>query len=254
VLSQPQAAKSEESGGELDWMSKHRPDKSQPRTPRQILHDIATPLTNAVLDVETLQESLQNAELTPTGRVHLLAQLAHLQADISRMKRLLQDYHRDVAGLEQTTFAPLTLLKKIIAAYQKPYGVKCRLRGRAPAPRLFGSQLAFEQMITHIFNNAVESYSPCQADRLIDIYYSREHHGWQICITDHGCGMSAGQLLAWNLIKRAGWPRLYSRKFMPSGLGLLETQRLIQQGFGGELFIYSRRHHGTTVVLFFPLS
>jgi len=232
-----------------------RQRKNRELTARQILHDLSTPLTNAVLDLEELQLTLD----TLSGRCPQRAQLQKLtdsiHAELKKMILLMRSRSRDLHRRQQYLFSPILELHQVIKAFKKPYGVDCRLtHSHVQFPSLYGSRIAFSQIITHILNNAAESYSQCSTRRIIDIHVSLRMRCLMISIADHGCGMSQLQLLIWRLCRDSIISHLHSHKKLPSGLGLLDAARLMTEGFNGDMDIISRRGLGTCVVLLFPVA
>ena len=251
--------------------------KNKNNQARQVLHDLATPLTNVLWDLEEWAESTKssgdeeseqdgegsddnnNGEkpytkehpvITPEALKQALSQLQHAS-------RMLTNFSRDCQASEAQIFDPVESTRQTIKSFRKPYGVKCELAVHADSDlRLYGSPDDFVQILTHLLNNAAESYHPVRVDRPIFVKLECHDEGLVLQVSDRGVGIETGKLKRLNhppLFHRL-YTRLTSDKQFRGGFGLSQVRRLLQHKFSGSLQLISTAGHGTTVIVYIPLE
>ena len=199
---------------------------------QQILHDISTPLTNIMLELEELVNNKNIGQLEET--------ISELQAIFAQLN------NRDSQTWQREIFLPEQVIAQTLRTFRKPYGVICHFNKQTDGhKKIFGSANDFSRITVNILNNAAEAYHVNDTDREIFVELHQLRSGYQLLITDHGQGMSP-----W--VAYLADKKHFSLKAQPSGLGLFQVKTLLRQRFGGQLNIYSRAGLGTTVSVFVP--
>lgn len=244
------------------------------RRSRRVLHAIGTPLTSAMFVLETLVgqvEKKQNKRAAMSDLTAFREQLDSVHTQLDQVFSLLADYARDASVAPSQIFSPYQEIVKITKEFSKPYGVNCQINVNRKIKRglkLYGPTQDFRQIITHLLNNAAESYYAASANReiVIDINYTMK--SLVISISDHGRGLNLIQLFAWHYLSKtmhlpfpfslsfplSSLAPLSQRKHFVSDLGLREVQRLLTDSFNGDLQFTSRLHLGTCAQVIFPVG
>jgi len=211
------------------------------RKQQDLIHQIATPLTNVFLDLETLNTQVQEDQKIQLNLEETMTQMQTVITLLRRQARSVDDLHKQV-------FCPAQEIERIINNFHKPYRVKCQLftDQKLSKVTIFGSREHFQQAIEHLLNNAAESYHIARTNREITIRLETDRQGLSIHVSDCGRGISKWKqpMIYWRTI---------SFKKIKSGLGLFEATKIVQEEFGGELSIKSGQDRGTTASIFLPL-
>ena len=221
---------------------------------RQALHDVATPLTNVMLDLDDWSQTATSGDVS----ADITSRLESLRSQMQAAFSFLRPFARDANNNEKQAFSAYDLVEEIINTYQKPYHVHCSLEGAAKEslPLLFGCPQDFAQIVIHLLNNAAESY-PCQrVERQVAVSLTYHWNSLRLGVIDHGDGMNP--LEVWSLL-HPRWrfllsPWTGSHKSFRSGLGLARVHHLLQTSFHARLECTSRRHCGTQMTVIFPLG
>ncbi len=199
-----------------------------------LIHQVATPLTNALLFLERGIEK-------ESTKVKKELKLAH--EELQKAIKLLQN--REAKNLEKTNFSPIKTLENILTHYQKPYQVNCQLQTDQKNYSFYGHEEAFAEIVIHLLNNAAEAYHDHSCARPIQLTLTEACNGMNLIIGDHGRGMNWWQKLI------ATYPKISFKK-VKSGLGLPKVKRLLKEEFDGELKIISKVCAGTLIIAYFP--
>lgn len=199
-----------------------------------LLHRLATPLTNSLLLLENYLEK------TWCKDKRLLLARQELRQVFSLLNK------REAKNLQKTNFSPSKTIKNFLLTYQKPYQVNCCLQTTAEALIFHGKEEALVEILTHLLNNASEAYPPTQTNRPINIVLTEARNGLTLIIGDNGMGITAWQKFQLTF-------RRCSFKEVKSGLGLARIKFLLKKEFAGNLKILSWPRQGTLMIVHFPL-
>jgi signal transduction histidine kinase len=206
-----------------------------------LIHDIATPLTAAILALEQIRDERPNS-----------------------MIKLAQN---DLRQLEQYVVAARTQLKKhslktSFSVNDLIYQVVLLLKPRARSENirlvteitgsycLYGDAVRLSQTLANLINNAIEAYSDIPSRRLVKVTLAGNESWIKIAVVDYGKG-----------IKKADHTRIfdpfYSTKQEISrgiGIGLAVVKLTVEKEFNGRVEINSKIGTGTTFTLTIPRS
>jgi two-component system C4-dicarboxylate transport sensor histidine kinase DctB len=210
------------------------------RVSASLIHEISTPLTAAILELDN----------------HLLG----TQLDVRQAQRSLQTMRRYVEAARQqaryeslpssfTLRAQIEQIKQLVRPIARSARVQLRFEP-VPTCRLYGDPVKLQQVIVNLILNAIDAYRNDMSHGLtrpVRVQFRISDKQLTIAVTDWGEGISAAQL-----------PRLfepfYSTK-AESGLGLgLAIVKQYVNDFGGVIRVRTSRRHGTQFILTLPIQ
>lgn len=218
---------------------------------QQLLHDLATPLTNLALDLESWrQQKSTQSHVWPPLDVESACQ------QMDQIMTLLRPYSRDAVYLERQIFAPVDIVRQVINDYRKPYRVQCQYHHLDDfnLPCLFGSPQDFALIVTHLLNNAAESYHDIRVGREIDIFLLPLMRSLILLIADNGQGMEQAPLYRLRHTSKNVKTLSRKHKVLPSGQGVYRVRSLLQEKFDAQLDYVSRPNGGTMAIAIFPVA
>lgn len=192
-------------------------------------HQLATPLTNLWFTLNNLSPSQLKTQALD---------------QFLQLNRFFHD--RESRERPAKVFTPCRTINHLLDTYQKPYQLKCHFTLTTKIPKkIYGREDHFNEIVTHLLNNAAESYHQNCYARPIAISLVEAGSGLNLIVGDNGCGMNKlQQFLVVN--------HQHSFKKIKSGLGLARVQHLLRAEFAGKLIIFSHRGKGTITIAHFP--
>jgi signal transduction histidine kinase len=112
---------------------------------------------------------------------------------------------------------------------------------------LIGSKILFQQMLTCLLQNALESYEITDPYKIIICSAKQTPSHIQLDVIDSGSGMNSLALVIAGIYG-------FSFKAAGTGVGLTLARRIAQEVFGGTFAISSLPDHGTRVTVRLPLT
>ena len=204
------------------------------RQNKNLIHQIATPLTNCLL---LLENYLEKTWCKDKGL--LLA-----KQELRQVFSLLNN--REAKNWQKANFSPHQVIKKFLLTYQKPYQVDCCLQATTETIIFHGQEQLFVEILTHLLNNASEAYPSTQTKRPISIVLTEARKGLTLIVGDNGKGITSWQKFQLAFCR-------CSFKEVKSGLGLARIKFLLKTEFAGDLKILSWPQQGTLMIVHFPL-
>lgn len=199
-----------------------------------LLHDVASPLTVASLNLKELGTQSQS----------LLVRQA-LQS-LHYIERFLESARKQLKAQSSIgSFLVSKEIKQVISILQHPAreaGVKLEL---VPMPRykLHADPVKFSQVMANLILNAIESYSlnDGRPDRTIKIETKQLKNWLVVTVSDNGRGLSPEQI-----------PRIFDTFYSTHasgqanmGIGLATVKRLVEDDFSGTVKVSSSPKTGT---------
>lgn len=206
-----------------------------------VAHEVRNPLTAISGFVQILKE-LENH---PDKLSYIDIVLKEVDS-IDRIIRQLLDFSRPQTEI----FRPVSINRLIEEALVlvKTKGVEARVSFHyepdETLPLIEANSELLRQVLLNIIINAVQSI-PARGEMFISTHYSEDNRV-MVVIRDNGCGIRP------ELQKKIFDP-FFTTKASGTGLGLAISQRIIT-GHGGDIFLKSQEHHGTTFTIMLPVT
>ncbi len=112
--------------------------------------------------------------------------------------------------------------------------------------KIQGDPVKFNQIITNLISNAIDSYSN-QSDKEIIVKLNKINQEIKLEVTDNGSGISE------NIIDKIFEPFFSTKNGESLGLGLSFIKKIIEENFSGKIFVISQINYGTTFTVTIPL-
>jgi signal transduction histidine kinase len=187
-----------------------------------LLHDLANSLTTLTFQIDNL-----NIEDNPAIR-RAKNQLKNINEILSFTRQQLKgQLEPEVFDVARETSHTIRLLKHSVTR------AGATLEWVQPASRFecFGEKVVFQQQLTNLINNAVDSYSSSRSSKARKVIITLRPKGsdtMTLSVTDHGIGISPEELD--NIFKP-----FYTTKPGGLGVGLYLAKRFIESNLGGSL-------------------
>jgi len=211
-----------------------------------LAHEIKNPLSTINLNLKLLAEDLQRSPHEEQRR--LLARLASVRQEASRLKDILDDFLR-YAGRMELQPAPTDLRQLVaeLADFFAPQAQAARVILRthlpdAPVPADVDAGL-IKQALLNLMINATQA-SPEGGELLLRLSSHRQRAAIEVIDTGHGIPPDD--------LARV-FQVYYSTKKGGTGLGLPTTQRIVRE-HGGTVAVQSQEGKGTRFVISLPLA
>ncbi|WP_019219838.1 PAS domain-containing sensor histidine kinase [Bartonella florencae] len=131
-------------------------------------------------------------------------------------------------------------------------GIIMRIVAPTHVPFISVSQQIFRQIIWNLLSNAIR-FTPPGGQIIIHVSCERKEC-LKISVSDNGVGMSDEEIVQalqpYGQVKRKDG-RSGDSTFIGTGLGLPMCKAMVEES-GGQLLLFSKPNHGTTVEIFFP--
>lgn len=206
-----------------------------------LLHEIANPLTAALL-------SLEQTKLRPAGieQVERNLQLLRRYVEAAR-QQVRQDSHSSWFSIRPQ----IEQLKRVIIPMAKSCTVQLTI-DPIPSCRLFGDPVKFQHIVANLISNGIDAYqndsSPDLA-RSVHVSFTKTRRELKVRVTDWGEGIDPVKL---KLVFEPFYTTKTSSK-QGLGIGLYLVRQYVTEDFGGSIAVASSRRHGTQFTLRVPL-
>lgn len=218
----------------------------------ELMHEISNPLTIATgnLELAVKEEAKYQGSIGPERKLQLDTSLACLK----QIHTLVSTSQKQVQ--QQDDIFPFSLNQEIFNVLQlyKLRAQRLKVTLSFTPTRedfLAGNHIKFTQIISNLVTNALDAYEefPTQKQKKIAISVQKTRQHFVIKITDFGPGISPTHL---RKIFRSYFTTKTSQH--GTGLGLSITKQIIEQNFGGHIFVESVVGKGTTFRVQLPIS
>ncbi len=208
-----------------------------------LIHEIANPLTAAVLQLEAHQKTAQSDQLVLRAQRNLRQLENYLLAARKQLKRQTTQSWFSV-GLE------LRQIAKLLQPRAQRAGVSIHV-DKVVHIRLYGDVVKFHQLVANIMANAIDAYDGQQRQGAAVVAVTvRQREGMVIIkIADHGSGIAAAELE--HLFKPFYSTKTHLRSGL--GIGLSLVKQYVEQDFNGKISVRSSADKGTVFSLCLPV-
>lgn len=207
-----------------------------------LLHEIANPLTAAILWLE------QSNQKSPPIR-----QACHSIRLLQRYVEAARQQLRHESQCRNFSVQPeLEQVRQLLTPLARRRGVQLRFAS-GHGYRLYGDPVKFQHIIANLLRNAIDSYEDCPPGRRyrpVRLGLRSRHGELLISVTDQGCGIARDQL-----------PQLF-RPFYTTkkhtgrglGIGLFGVKRSLETDFHGTIQVKSTERRGTRFIIKLDLA
>jgi putative PEP-CTERM system histidine kinase len=203
-----------------------------------VAHDVKTVSSQLTMLLANAEQNLQDPEFQSDMLLTVRASASRIDTLIARLR---QDEAREALAPSATggTVEPVARLRALARARTHP--VQVVDEGAPPGLAAMAPE-AFDAVVTHLLDNAVEASA---ADALVRIRVRGEAMRTVVDIIDTGHGMTA------EFIRDALFRPLRTSKPEGNGIGAWQARELLRQA-GGDLEVTSRPGQGTTMRIILP--
>ena len=213
------------------------------RVGASLIHEMSSPLTAASLVLDQIDVSRRDRNISQVRR------------NLRVLERYIVAARQQLSGDSKPSSFSLTVVTHqvamLLSARAKSINVKL-LINTIGSVRLYGDQVKFQQILSNLINNAIDSYEYSFAtSRIVNVKVER--HGKQkivISVTDHGAGIEPKVLKhifePFFTTKHAGRRGL--------GIGLDLTKSYVEHDFNGTIDVSSTVGAGTVFKLNISLA
>lgn len=207
-----------------------------------LLHDVASPLTVASLNLKQIDEMSDKADSLLLKRA--LQSLHYIERFLDSARKQLKSQGN------VSSFVVSTEIKQVLSilkhrAREAEVNVELRTAGRF---QLVGDPVKFNQIIANLILNAIEAYDDTSPGKKKRVFIDLNKDGkWlKITVTDHGRGLTSAQ------IERV-FDTFYSTRLSGQsnmGIGLATVKKLVEADFGGRVNAKSSPRLGTRFTVY----
>lgn len=204
-----------------------------------LLHDLANSLTTLTFQIDNL--NTENSPAIRRARNQLKSINEILKVTRQQLKGQLEPEIFDVAKETDRTI-------KLLGPAAKRAGVTLEWTRPRENFDCFGEKVVFQQQLTNLINNAMDSYGSIQsgaANKVLITLKSKGQDAMLLSITDHGRGIPSEELAS-------VFKPFYTTKPGGLGVGLYLAKRFIESNLGGQLTAKSSRRR-TVFTIELPL-
>ena len=212
-----------------------------------VTHEIRTPLNSLAINVQLLRREL-SAEATPPPLREILAGLATVEYEITRINRILEEFV-DFARLPTPRFervAPVPLVQEILGLLgpqASAAGVSVESRPAGSVPSVRGDQDQLRQVFLNLAQNALHAMPN---GGVLGVELRQDGEWVEVAISDAGPGVSESE-------RELIFLPFVSTKMDGLGLGLAIVRRIIE-AHGGSVACHDRAEGGAVFVVRLPLA
>jgi putative PEP-CTERM system histidine kinase len=185
---------------------------------------------------------LTNAEVYADNPEFQRDMLATVRASVGKITRLLSRLQVERQERDHALITPAERLRDLIDTCQTTRRRDVTLTDASGGAGAAIDPDAFDAVITHLLNNAVEASPP---DRPVRVELGIEAHGVVIDVIDQGQGMAP------EFVRDELFRPLRSTKTDGHGIGAYQARELLRDA-GGDLVVISRPRAGTTMRIILP--
>ncbi|HUS26134.1 MAG TPA: HAMP domain-containing sensor histidine kinase [Nevskiaceae bacterium] len=203
-----------------------------------LMHDLANNLTLLALEVDRMETTTSN---TSVRRVKNQVKQIHGTLNHTR-QQLKGEYSVKLFDLAKETGRTVRLLRPSAKkAHVQLEWIRPDSRERL---HCLGEKILFQQLLTNIINNAIESYDslPPAPHHKVSVSLEAVDTSLRITVTDWGKGIAPEDT-------DKVFEPFYTTKQSGMGMGMYLTKRLIASGFGGTVELKSTKHQTSFVVV-----
>jgi signal transduction histidine kinase len=216
-----------------------------------LFHDFMTPLNLVSLNLENINEESKTSEKTKIINIKKYLRRAiygtkRLETFISIARKQLHDSSQLqqfslTEEIDQVVklFRYNSQIAKVVIQYKRKEEID-----------YFGNPLKFNQIITNLLSNAIDSFvqKTNKIKKLITIQLYKKNKKIYLQVSDNGMGMNERD------ITKIFDPLFTTKeKSQHMGLGLYLIKEIVQKDLNGEIFIKSKITEGTTFTVCIPL-
>lgn len=217
-------------------------------------HELKTPLTSMLLQLQTVLHSIRNVSLANFSVENLLKMLDSAEQQSRRLSKMIND----LLNVSLMTTGRLDLEKEEMDLNQtvkdcieqfsekaKKEGIKLTFTGDG---KLVGTwdKLRVEQAVSNLLTNAIKYGN----GKPIEVQVVKQNTTARINVVDHGIGIPKAKLTKiFTRFERA----VDKHSFEGLGVGLYISQQIIQT-HGGSIEVESKEDHGSTFTIILPLK
>jgi signal transduction histidine kinase len=217
-------------------------------------HELKTPLTTVVLQIQTTLHNIRNVSLSEFSVEHLLKMLQSMQNQTKRLSKMINDLlnislittHKMELELEEVELG--TLLQDIAGGFTEKFEKEGTHIKVVIKDTIFGKwdKLRLEQALDNLISNALK-YGNKEP---VEIALEKQDGVAVIRVTDHGIGIKgADKNDIFTLFKRGST----EKEFKGLGIGLYIAQQIVLL-HGGTIEVKSNLHEGSVFTIRLPIS
>ncbi len=185
---------------------------------------------------------LTNAELYADNPEFQRDMLATVRDSVGKITRLLSRLQAERQERDHALTTPAERLRDLIGASRQANHREIGFRDNAGGAGAAIDPDAFDAVVTHLLNNAVDASN---ADAAIEVDLRAEPNAVVVDIIDHGTGMPP------EFVRDDLFRPLRTTKDDGHGIGAYQARELVRDA-GGDLLVISRPKTGTTMRLILP--
>jgi signal transduction histidine kinase len=185
---------------------------------------------------------LTNAEVYADNPEFQRDMLATVRASVGKITRLLTRLQVERQERDHALITPADRLRTLIEARRPTAAPDIVFSDHSEGSGAAIDPDAFDTVVTHVLNNAIDASDPDGAVRVI---LRAEASGIVLDIADRGCGMKP------EFVRDELFRPLRSTKDGGHGIGAYQARELLREA-GGDLLVTSEPGEGTTVSMILP--
>jgi putative PEP-CTERM system histidine kinase len=202
-----------------------------------VAHDIKNVSSQLTLLLANAEHHMDN----PAFRRDMLDTV---HASVQKIRTLLKRLEEPQDGTAGGVVQPTARLQAIAEACRQLRGIDVQLEDDKLIGQVAINAAAFDAIITHLLDNAVEAAEP---DAPIRILMGRQQHSVQVDIIDRGPGMTP------EFVRDELFKPFHTSKRGGSGIGAFQARELLRE-VGGDLIVLTHPGKGTTMRVVLPLA
>lgn len=185
---------------------------------------------------------LTNAEVYADNPEFQRDMLATVRASVNKITRLLTRLEAERQERDHALITPADRLRLIIDGRRVTAEPDIIFRDEGAGAGAAIEPDAFDAVVSHMLNNAIEASDP---DGIVRVHLRAESSGIVVDIIDHGRGMAP------EFVRDELFRPLRSTKSGGHGIGAYQARELLRSA-GGDLLVISKPNAGTTIRLILP--
>ncbi|MFC1720743.1 sensor histidine kinase [Patescibacteria group bacterium] len=213
-----------------------------------VFHDLASPITSVVLNIETLRKKYH-------GRIpEIDADLQKLENNITKTKKFTEAARRQIQNQDINLVFDLAdeieLVLQMLSYRARKEGIQLKFLKPENSIQTYGNPIKFYHTITDLITNSIDAYEDEKTqDRTVIITLKQENNTIYVTVRDHGHGIDPE-----NLDKI--FEPLFTTKGVEkgTGIGLSTCKKIIEKDFGGSINIKSEKNTGAIFTVTIPVK
>jgi putative PEP-CTERM system histidine kinase len=202
-----------------------------------VAHDIKNVSSQLSLLLANAEHHMENPEFRRD-------MLDTVRASVQKIGALLRRLQEPQGGQADAPVEPAARLQAMAEACRRLRGTDVRLEQDQRSGQVAIAAAAFDAIVTHLLDNAMEAAAPGTPIRIVLAY---EPHRVLVDIVDRGAGMPP------EFVRDELFQPFRTSKQDGSGIGAFQARELLREA-GGDLIVLSRPGQGTTMRLVLPLA